>query len=427
VIGAGVAGLASALRLQIKHPRWRVVALGDEDFEDTTTAGAAGVWGPYKLSDTPPELVVRWSRETYAHLLEIAHSPEAADAGVSRSRAVTLRTKAAVAAAAAAASPLPYWADAVGGVSAFSRVPPEELELFSSGFVRAAGAEGLPPLPPQLCRFSGDEEEELRAGTLPFGPDPHAAPFVEGFTWPTLVCEGRFYLSWLARRLRAAGGSLRRHRVASVATLASGTEAIPPPPPEEEEAKEQQRQSSCRTEGFDLIVDAAGLRAPLLFPDDAKNVYPIRGHVLRVKAPWIREALFAESGHNDGTGIYILPNRDFVVVGGTGGIGDGDRNPRPKERAAILRAALALAPSLARAEPVGEWIGLRPGRTRARVGETEMVALSEGGGKGEGGGGGGGGGSVVPVVHCYGHGGSGLTLAWGCAGDVVEAVERALL
>lgn len=34
--------------------------------------------------------------------------------------------------------------------------------------------------------------------------------------------------------------------------------------------------------------------------------------------------------------------------------------------------------------------------------------------------------SQVPVVHNYGHGGAGLTLAWGCAGDVVAMLAQEL-
>lgn len=404
---------------------------------------------------------MRWSRETLSHLSRLAQSRHAADAGVFTIRATTLLTEEAARRAREAALSdggssttaddprhllLPYWRDAVGGPDAFSFLPDSDLRLLSSGLV-AAAERGLPPLPPQLCRFlqgggggGSEEEEERAAGTRPLGPDPHGAPFVAGFTWPSAICEGARYLPWLAERLRRAGGELRRHRVRSVEALLSGDEEArgeeeeqwlqqqqqqedeemerearwallgeeddigvappPPPPPSTTTPPKPQR-------GFDAVIDAAGLRAPELFPDDDQQVYPIRGHVLRVKAPWVRDALFGETAHNGGTGIYILPNADSVVIGGTGGVRDGSRVPRAEERAAILRAALALCPALWRAEPVGEWVGLRPGRTRARVGEVEWV-----GGR--------------PVVHDYGHGGSGLTMAWGCAGDVLRAVERAL-
>lgn len=68
VIGAGVIGLTTALRLceEVQHVHVRVIA--DRFDEDTTSAGAAGLWEPYKLSDTPPELIRRWGQETFQHL-----------------------------------------------------------------------------------------------------------------------------------------------------------------------------------------------------------------------------------------------------------------------------------------------------------------------------------------------------------------------
>ncbi len=59
-------------------------------------------------------------------------------------------------------------------------------------------------------------------------------------------------------------------------------------------------------------------------------------------------------------------------------------------------------PSLEAAEVLGHWVGLRPGREGIRL------ELEEIGGR--------------TVIHNVGHGGSGLTLAWGCAGDVVKLI-----
>lgn len=59
-------------------------------------------------------------------------------------------------------------------------------------------------------------------------------------------------------------------------------------------------------------------------------------------------------------------------------------------------------------------VGLRPGRPSVRL-ELETVHLKSGSSK-----------ASLPVVHNYGHGGAGLTLAWGCAGDAAQLVQEAL-
>jgi glycine/D-amino acid oxidase-like deaminating enzyme len=59
VLGAGVVGLTTALRLLTRFPEADLTIFAEKFGGDTTTAGAAGVWQPYKLSETPEDLVDR--------------------------------------------------------------------------------------------------------------------------------------------------------------------------------------------------------------------------------------------------------------------------------------------------------------------------------------------------------------------------------
>lgn len=159
---------------------------------------------------------------------------------------------------------------------------------------------------------------------------------------------------------------------------------------------------------YDFIINCAGLGARQLANDD--SMMPVRGHVLRVRAPWIRYHIEAQ-GDDDSQPCYIIPNSDTIVIGGTKQVGDEDLVPREDDRKAILDRAFQAHPSLAKADIIGEWVGLRPGRPSIRL-ETELSVSING---------------LQPkqplIIHNYGHGGSGLTLAWGCAGNVVQLVR----
>jgi len=63
-------------------------------------------------------------------------------------------------------------------------------------------------------------------------------------------------------------------------------------------------------------------------------------------------------------------------------------------------------PELAGARVLGQRAALRPARDRVRL---ELERRS----------------GMAPVVHCYGHGGAGVTLSWGCADEVASLVGRA--
>jgi D-amino-acid oxidase len=69
----------------------------------------------------------------------------------------------------------------------------------------------------------------------------------------------------------------------------------------------------------------------------------------------------------------------------------------------MLMRAVATVPELQKASVRRHRVGLRPARPAVRL-ETEQR-------------------DDATIVHCYGHGGSGVTLSWGCADDVLAVVR----
>jgi D-amino-acid oxidase len=188
------------------------------------------------------------------------------------------------------------------------------------------------------------------------------------------VVETDRYLPWLRARLEAAGGTVTRAWLADLPT--SG-----------------------------VVVNATGLAARALAADE--SVHPVRGQVVRVAQPdpplheWLLEDSVADRP------VYVVPREHDVVVGGSAEVGAWDPQPDPALADEILSRATALVPALAGARVLGHRVGLRPARPAVRV---ESRPHADGGPGG--------------VVHCYGHGGAGITLSWGCADDVLAQVER---
>ena len=95
------------------------------------------------------------------------------------------------------------------------------------------------------------------------------------------------------------------------------------------------------------------------------------------------------------TPAYVVPRSRDVVLGGTAIEGEWSRTPDPAVARSILQRAAEIEPRLAGARILRHKVGLRPARPAVRL---ERVG---------------------DVVHCYGHGGCGVTVSWGCADDVV--------
>jgi D-amino-acid oxidase len=197
-----------------------------------------------------------------------------------------------------------------------------------------------------------------------------------GFGWifDAPVIDTRRYLPWLIERVRDAGVVIHTRRIVSLGEPLAVA---------------------------DVVVNCTGLGARELCHDG--EVFPIRGQLAHVEATDLEDVLLDEL---DGDGIaYIVPRGDDCVLGGTAIDGDEGLEPRPADAEGILERCRRMHPALARARRLADVVGLRPGRSTVRL-ECEHAPDGK------------------RIVHNYGHGGSGFTLSWGCALEVVEHVVR---
>ncbi|WP_109507621.1 FAD-dependent oxidoreductase [Nocardioides speluncae] len=191
--------------------------------------------------------------------------------------------------------------------------------------------------------------------------------FVDGWTFATPVIEMPVYLGWLRGRLDELGGTLTRLNLRELPDLSDT--------------------------GADLVVNAAGLGARLLASDP--SVVPVRGQVLYVEQIGLDRWWLEPTGPT-----YVIPRSRDIVVGGTNVEGEWSRTPSPEVADGILERARLLVPSLGEARVLRHKVGLRPVRPAVRL---ERAG---------------------DVVHCYGHGGAGVTLSWGCADEVVALAQE---
>ncbi|MFF3612153.1 FAD-dependent oxidoreductase [Streptomyces sp. NPDC002580] len=152
-----------------------------------------------------------------------------------------------------------------------------------------------------------------------------------------------------------------------------------------------------------VVVNCAGLGARTLVPDAA--VRPVRGQLVIVENPGIREWLVT-TDPAAGTTTYVFPQPDRLVLGGTTDEDDWSTVPDPKVAAEILERCAALRPEIAGARVLDHLVGLRPVRDTVRL---EREILPDG----------------RVLVHNYGHGGAGVTVAWGCAREAAGLVGPA--
>ncbi|XP_075059020.1 D-aspartate oxidase isoform X2 [Mixophyes fleayi] len=151
---------------------------------------------------------------------------------------------------------------------------------------------------------------------------------------------------------------------------------------------------------FDVVMNCSGLGSRDLIGD--LTVYPVRGQVLEVHAPWLTHFI------RDGDGnTYIYPGITGVTLGGTKEKNDWRLSPDAETRKDILERCCDLEPSLHGVFVIQDKVGLRPTRLAVRV-EKEILAKN---------------GQQLPVIHNFGHGGGGFSIHWGTAKAATELLQ----
>lgn len=200
------------------------------------------------------------------------------------------------------------------------------------------------------------------------------AGYQDGFVFTAPVIEMPIYLRYLEQRYHDLGGTITRRTYDSLAQ--AGTDS-------------------------QVLVDCAGLGARELVGDP--SLHAIRGQIVRVGQIGLERFWLDDYGAYGIT--YIVPRSNDIILGGTAD--PHDENPVPDQALAesILQRCIRLEPGLAQAPVLEHKVGLRPGRPTVRL-EAETAP------------------DQIPRIHCYGHGGAGVTLSWGCAAEVVQLVQQ---
>ncbi|XP_060869851.1 D-aspartate oxidase [Metopolophium dirhodum] len=197
-----------------------------------------------------------------------------------------------------------------------------------------------------------------------------------GCFFTSIVIECKLFLPWALKKISNNGGTIINRKIESLEELCGE---------------------------YDIIFNCTGFRAGKLCND--VNVLPIRGQVIRVKAPWVDKFYYRDSD------TYIIPSISdgTVVLGGCRHFGSHNEQENERNTEEILENCISLLPSLQEALKTDYkvWVGLRPYRNKIRV-ETEYI-------------------NDTVIVHNYGHGGYGVTLAPGTvkyAVDLLTSVNK---
>jgi D-amino-acid oxidase len=199
--------------------------------------------------------------------------------------------------------------------------------------------------------------------------------FHSGWSYEVPLVDMPLYLRYLQNRLKRSGGDIRRRHISTLDEPSAWAS---------------------------VVVNCTGMGARDLVHD--KDLHPIRGELVVVRNPGITRFV-AEHSDADRDLTYLLPHRDVVVLGGTADKHRWDLVPDEEVKKDIIARCAVIEPKLLEAEVVDHRVGIRPSRDRVRA-ERENPN-----------------GRGTVILHNYGHGGSGVSISWGCARYVLSLLD----
>lgn len=219
---------------------------------------------------------------------------------------------------------------------------------------------------------TGDEDtwlDFMPAGTVKISEaDEAPMGYDKAYETDVPLIETQIFLPWLYKQVQSKGATLKEQQIFELYSLSTE---------------------------YDVIINCAALGARELCND--KEVIPVRGQVVLAE-PGFPDFIFLDNQ----TPAYVVPRKDATIIGGTYEENIYEEKTEEEGLNDILRRAYSVLPGLDKRKIIGNWAGLRPYRPTVRVEREEGTN----------------------IIHNYGHGGSGYTLAFGCAEDVVKMVEE---
>ncbi len=163
----------------------------------------------------------------------------------------------------------------------------------------------------------------------------------------------------------------------------------------------EERRITClekESTGCDVLINCTGYGAKQLLND--QDLIPVKGQIVVLENDgfscfYIDDVVETEMA-------YIFTRKDSIILGGTAEEGVENEFVDEEESKKILDRCIALSPELADKKIQNHYAGLRPVRKEIRLEWSENKR----------------------ILHNYGHGGAGFTLAWGCAFEVANLIKE---